>query len=96
MNIINFSLVNRQKYELLCSLSQGLKILRSQLTILIEKVREKKVLRYFIAGFKKGSLAQKCRQNSFVKYYYDLTLIWVGGGGNFTPPVGFPLITQKP
>ena len=25
-----------------------------------------------------------------------LTLIWVGVGGNFTPPsVGFPLITQK-
>ena len=25
----------------------------------------------------------------------DLTLIWVGGGGNFTPPVYFPLITEK-
>ena len=26
-----------------------------------------------------------------------LTLIWVGAweGGNFTPPVGFPLITHK-
>ena len=24
-----------------------------------------------------------------------LTLIWVGKGGNVTPPVGFPLITQK-
>ena len=24
-----------------------------------------------------------------------LSLIWVGERGNFTPPVGFPLITQK-
>ena len=24
-----------------------------------------------------------------------LNLIWVRGGGNFTPPVAFPLITQK-
>ena len=24
-----------------------------------------------------------------------LTLIWMGGGGNFPTPVAFPLITQK-
>ena len=42
----------------------------------------------------------KSDPGSCIMYYcssWILTLIWVGGGGSFTPPppVGFPLITQK-
>ena len=75
----------------------GIKNTKKPINYFNRKSPREKSFAIFHCRFKKGSLAQKCRQNSFVKYYYDLTLIWVGGGGgNFTPPVGFPLITQKP